>query len=154
MEQFSNYRGRDLDPHEILACLNRVRYPIDDLMRSRHSKGGLPSTRVKAVQREDTHTEPTKIEGAPATSAPSLEDLVAAAVKVQSSPQANEPPTSTSRTMGAARGRGGGRFRGRGGATSNASRTANSGDSRETGCKLCGNPRTFFLRMSTFSRRE
>ena len=140
VEQFSNYRGRDLNPHEILACLNRVRYPIDDLMRTRHQKGGFPSTCVKIVYREDTYMEPTKTEGSHSLSSPSLDDLVTAAVKVQPPLPATDSPASNQRPQNSMRGRGTGRFRGRGGATVTTGRTPAVTEGKDLGCKLCGNP--------------
>ena len=38
VESCGNYKGKDLDPHEILNCLNKIRHPIDDIFRKNNSK--------------------------------------------------------------------------------------------------------------------
>ena len=38
VESCGNYKGKDLEPHEILNSLNKVRHPIDDLLRKGQAK--------------------------------------------------------------------------------------------------------------------
>ena len=41
VESCGNYKGKDLEPHEILDSLNKIRHPIDDLLRRSQSKAPL-----------------------------------------------------------------------------------------------------------------
>ena len=38
VESCGNYKGKDLEPHEILNSLNKIRHPIDDLLRRSQNK--------------------------------------------------------------------------------------------------------------------
>ena len=66
VESCGNYKGKDLEPHEILNSLNKIRHPIDDLLRKAQAKGGF---KIKKTQydlngcsdREDSGPNPGEI---------------------------------------------------------------------------------------------
>ena len=45
VESCGNYKGKDLEPHEILNSFNKIRHPIDDLLRKTQNK--TPGYKVK-----------------------------------------------------------------------------------------------------------
>ena len=53
VESCGNYKGKDLEPHEILNSLNKIRHPIDDLLRRAQSKSNPLRVKKNAIVSEN-----------------------------------------------------------------------------------------------------
>ena len=70
VESCGNYKGKDLEPHEILNSLNKVRHPIDDLLRKTQNKSNNYKVRKNFISSEldmeghelDSHVEDGRTE--------------------------------------------------------------------------------------------
>ena len=74
-EQCGNLKQADLAPHEMLSCLNRLRQPIDELLRKSHGRSergrdrtsAITKRQVRAVNHHRTDS-PMSISPSPSTS--------------------------------------------------------------------------------------
>ena len=55
IESMANYKRADLNPHQILACLAKIRQPIDDHFRRLQQKPSFPRVRLAEARRPPTH---------------------------------------------------------------------------------------------------
>ena len=54
VESCGNYKGKDLEPHEILNSLNKIRHPIDDLLRKTQNRQNVNARVKRTIMTEET----------------------------------------------------------------------------------------------------
>ena len=61
IETCGNYKATDLEPHEILSCLNKMRHPIDDAMRKAqvNRSKNKDKAKIKQTKAIEKRTEPS-----------------------------------------------------------------------------------------------
>ena len=126
VETLANYKQRDLEPFEILNCLNRIRYPVDDLMRKSQGKN-QGNLKIKSLTADSTiPTEPTI----------SADDTLPLELKAFQAFPADEEE-SAGKKMGAKSKYPRGKKSGNRGWPGDDHKATTDTE----GCKLCGNPR-------------